>query len=469
MTIKFLSSLFSDSSNRQTNNTHDNGKYWMNMSYGIIATIIFALSLFPYTSIVRTPFDTQPWALIVSIVFAIVLIIKDKNIYFPRPLLILLAIVFYAGLVCAFDIVTGKSNLLGALRVYAEYVSVFTLAFIGYKTFAYINVKIFFIAIGAWFMAGAIQFIFGARVLIDILPRISTGGYRGLTSLAPEPALYAAFCVALLVLNEFFYINKKYKTLIYLGIFFLLALQIISSYSGVGVMTLILLGLAKIIQLIFFKEIKKEKVIIFITIIIIIMSIGIFFRPSSPKKVTNNPIDNITSPSSPVKEVTPSSMVGSLSETRAGHLLKDSVTNPVAVFQKDLSVSRRLANPVLGIYAGLIKSHGLGMGLAVNNKDTMPAWLTSLLGENRTYGAFGGKTEGGLVATIYELGIIGLLFTCTILWVVFYSVFRKTNVRPALLVSTFALFGPMFLFGPIAFPLFGYILGVHLYYLYNDK
>lgn len=42
-------------------------------------------------------------------------------------------------------------------------------------------------------------------------------------------------------------------------------------------------------------------------------------------------------------------------------------------------------------------------------------------------------------------------------------------MRSALLVSGFTLFIPMFMFGPIAFPLFGYILGIHLYYLYDKE
>ena len=82
---------------------------------------------------------------------------------------------------------------------------------------------------------------------------------------------------------------------------------------------------------------------------------------------------------------------------------------------------------------------------------------------------FGGKIEGGLVSAIYDLGFIGVIFIFTIFWIVGMSILRNKKMRPALITSAVSLFIPMFIWGSLSFPLFGYILGIHLYYLYNKE
>ena len=59
------------------------------------SNILLLLVLFPYLSLIQTPFSTQPFAVIFSIlIFSILLIRKDNNLSFPFPLWVLF-VIFY--------------------------------------------------------------------------------------------------------------------------------------------------------------------------------------------------------------------------------------------------------------------------------------------------------------------------------------------------------------------------------------
>jgi hypothetical protein len=291
--------------------------------------------------------------------------------------------------------------------------------------------------VGAWLGGAFSQFLFGVSSLTIFLPRIApdTGlGGRGFASFATEPSFYAAACILLLVLNEFFYLQKRYNIKLYIGLFLVLLLQIILSYSGVGIMMLILFGCSKLFEVLFIKEDRKRKFLALGIIILITLSVLLFFN------------DRL------------------LGGKRAGVVLKQSVSNPVSLVDKDYSVSNRLMNPVVGIYGGVVETKGLGFGVGSKEKGPVPSWLSKLRGiETR----FGGKIEGGLVQSIYELGFMGIFYVILVLGIVVMSIFRNSKMRPALITSACAIFAPMFIWGSLAIPLLGYILGIHLYYLYN--
>jgi len=402
------------------------------MIYRTIANLIFLLSLFPYVSPFDTPFDTQPWALFAATIFVVALVIK-REISFPRPLFLLMVTTIYAGVIYLFYLAVRESDPLGGLRSLAGYASLFMLTFSAYKTFPYVKAKLYITAVIIWFFAGIIQLLYGHWALEPIIPRLATGGYRGLTSLAPEPAYYAMECCALLVLNEIFYKEKRYRDWVYLVIFLVLVFQIVLSFSGVGLFVLSLFLIIKSSLIFFMGETKKQKKMSLFVISLLVISIYLF------------------------------AVYPILRESRAGYILSELLIDPKRLLQIDLSISTRLSNVTLALYGGLIESHGLGFGLARTGQENIPAWLASRLGIER---AWGGRTMGGLLSAIYELGIIGVAMVISVWWIISLSILRNSRMRAALLISTLVFILPRHIFDPIAFPLFGYLLGVHLFYAY---
>ncbi len=406
----------------------------MNIKYKIIiANIVLILAIFPYISILNLPFEIQPWALVLASIFSLNIIYEDK-FKFPTALKIIMFFDFYVFLSFFYLVLKGDADFILGIRSLSGYLSIFVFSLVSYKSFIYIKSKYYIGSIGVWLAVAFSQIIFGAAWVAPLLTRFSSGGSRGLTSIAPEPSFYAAICISLLILNEFFYLDKKYKTNLYVGVFLILLLQIILSYSGVGMMLLILFASSKLFELIFIKEDKKRKLLALGAIFLIAISVLLFF---------NNKL---------------------LGDKRAGSVLKQSITDPIALVKTDYSVSNRLMNPVIGIYGGIIETKGLGFGVGSKEKGPAPEWLSKLKGIQMR---FGGKIEGGLVSAIYDLGFIGVIFIFTVFWIVGMSILRNKKMRPALIASAMSLFIPMFIWGSLSFPLFGYILGIHLYCLCN--
>lgn len=242
----------------------------------IIANVVFVLAMFPYVLFFHTHFDLQPWAIIFASLFSIFLFYEDK-FSLPTPLKILALFIFYAFISFVYLMLKGSASIFYGAESLAGYLSILVFAFVGYRTFSYLKTEYYFGAIEVWLMAAFSQLLFGAAVLSPLLSRVSTGGVRGLTSLASEPAFYATICISLLVLNEFFYFNKKYGIKAYSVVFLVLLLQIILSYSGIGMMLLLLFAMAKLLELLFIKEEKIKKWLTLGSMIFIILTVFLFF------------------------------------------------------------------------------------------------------------------------------------------------------------------------------------------------
>jgi hypothetical protein len=407
----------------------------MRTTFGTLANIIFLLALFPYVSPLDTPFDTQPWAFLAAFVFVMALLLK-RGFSFPCPLFLLMVVTIYAGLIYLLYLAVGESDLLGGLRSFVGYLTLFLLTFVGYKTFRYVRMKIYIAAVIIWFLVGFVQLTYNLRFGEWILPRFSTYHvllYRGVPSLAPEPAYYATVCAALIVFNEIFYRERKYRTWLYLAVLIMLMFQLIISYSGVGLLILLLFAFAKSLSFLVGGDSIKQKMLSFFVISSIIFVVYLF---------TLHP---------------------ALQRSRAGDLLNQLMMNPMSLL-RDPSVSTRVGNIVLVLYGGLLRTYGLGFGLARTGQERIPEWLIALLGIERFWG---GRTMGGLLSAIYELGMIGLIMIIAVWWIIVRSILNNRRMRPVLLLSVFVFLLPRHIFDSIAFPLLGYLLGVHLFYTYE--
>jgi len=403
----------------------------------IIAQIVFVLALFPYVSFGAMPFDTQPWALIAGIVC-----IFTSEIFYtrtirkvPRPLFLMSIVTFYALVIFLVHIALEQAIFVDGSKSLWAYTSLIVFAYIGYIYWKEFHVNVYIVSAGLWLLAALSQLLFGLRTVAFLLPRFSTGGYRGLTSLAPEPSFYATMCIAMLVLNEYFFrekrYNPRYATIIYFGVCVALLSQLVLSFSGVGIGLLLLFIGSKIIELIFFRAPWKEKKIAIFVVALSLSAILLF-------------IENRT-----------------LAQTRGGYVLAQSIARPASLLQNDLSVSNRLANPVLGIYGGIVEQKGFGFGLGTKSSKNIPQWLAGIHGEQRLWG---GRIEGGFTAIIYELGIIGLLYIGAVFYIIFMSIYRNQTMRPSLMISAIAIFFPLCIFGSLALPMVGLFLGAHLFY-----
>jgi hypothetical protein len=248
----------------------------------------------------------------------------------------------------------------------------------------------------------------------------------------------------MLVLNEIFYAKKKYDWKWYFVTTIIIILQITLTYSGVGLFLLLIFVITKI----FNSLMRNRRMEYFITLGVVVLAIlSIYIQKSFPlikDKIESN--DRL--------------------QSRSSYIMEQVVDNPIAFTKNDLSVSLRIFNPVIAIYGGIFERNGFGMGLGTISNDMIPSWLSNIIGLERTWG---GQIMGGFVTSVYELGVVGIFFIFVIARALLISVWGKSDIKGALLVSLTILFLPTLFFGSLAFPLLGYILGIHLYYNYKNK
>jgi len=391
--------------------------------------------LFPYISLFRTPFDTQPFAVIFSIlIFLILLIRKDNDLSFPFPLWVLSLIFLYA-----LGMYFIHSDYYYGIRSLAGYASVFFIALASYKTFKYINIKIYFLSIFIWCFFGVVQLLFKKTFGSWLVPRMSTSVGRGVTSLATEPSHYATVCIFLLILNEIFHGNAKYNNKIYFIIMIILVFQVIMSFSGLGILFLMGFFFTKCISLLLFNRvIKNWRAFLFTIIILSIIVLSFFYLPV-------------------------------LENSRAGRLFTKTVNTPALLFA-DQSVADRASHILISFYS-LPYSNGIGLGLGT--WDDYAQLLASSAGRqinNLTDIRFSasGRIMSGWGTAVYELGIVGILFILVFLYIMFIGMYKNKKMKPVYALSM-AIIGLIMLMAvPLAFPLFGYALGIFLYYAYGD-
>jgi hypothetical protein len=420
----------------------------------IIFSLAFLLILFPYVTIVPIVSDIQPWACILAFVSALLLSRNGQWKKMPKSFIVLLSISAYACVRFGFSLAAGHAIFFEGIRSLWGYGSILIFAFFAYWSFEKITPKIFTVSVVVWTFGAMMQLFAGTHVLAPLLARLSTDAARGLTSFAPEPAFYAAFCMACFVLNELFFQKGGYARDQYLALQLLLVVQMMLAASGVGIVLLMACGSVTLLRFIFARTKTARRYALFslglIALSLLFQRYVHVNKQPIVQRFFHHEQAGIYDQSVPAQQ-----------KSRAASIITQSFKKPVSFVQKDSSTRYRLFNVVIGAYGGIIETKGIGMGIGSVATTPVPSWLGTLIGETRN---FGGRIEGGFAQVVYEIGIVGVLYVGIIVYILIRSIAYNPNIRWVLIVSSVVVFAPYMLFGSISFPLLGYLLGIHLRY-----
>lgn len=398
----------------------------MTKNIGIVENFLFILCLFPYISVIKTPFDTQPYALLLAAVFLTTKLILKKNLNIPIKLVPYILIFFYA-----FVTVLIKANFNEGLRSLIGYATVAILSIAGYHSFNYIKGIYFFYSINIWFLFSIIQTFFNKNFGSYILARISTSPDRGVTSLAVEPSAFSIMCIFFLILNDLFYLRGDYSKKRYKYIFVITLIQLLLSRAAMG---FILIAIYLVVKSFTNGNIFKKLRNILITLIFG----GILYKLFTT--------------------------ITFLVESRIGNLLRKLESGVMVLILNDGSISDRLSH-ILISFVSIFYSFGLGYGLgtwdeyALDISHTSGTFINEVSSVNFTLG----RIMSGWGTAIFELGIVGIIFILT------FFIIMKDNykvipndVKETYVLISVTIFVTMLMSVTLSFPLFGFLMGAIL-------
>lgn len=392
----------------------------------ILGVFFFFLCLFPYISLIDTPFDTQPYAIAFSFVLLFLLFTLKKDLKLPVILLPFIFVFAYS----LFIFLVRSSDWSNGLRSLIGYASVCFIAIGSYHTFNQVKGKHFATAVMIWFIFGVIQLLVNKDFGSFLLSRLSTSDDRGVTSLAVEPSFYSIICIFFFVLNDVFYARGDYSKSIYRILFLLITAQIFFARAGVGIVLFFIYLGAKVIS--------KRKFVNIVTGLIgvlVVFGIVVCLYLYSP----------------------------SLQLTRVGMLLNYLIHDPIKLIQSDGSIADRLVHIFIS-HLSLFYSYGIGYGLGNWNEYALEiafragGIVLQLANVNIT---LSGRIMSGWGTAIFELGIVGILFLASFLFLMRKG-WKKTKnqMKSVYLSSAITIFFTMLMAVPLAFPLFGYVIGI---------
>lgn len=396
--------------------------------------LLFMLCAFPYISLVNTPFDTQPYAILYTSLLFIVIFLFQKDLRIPK------LIIPYI-LVCAYSIIylTISPISSSSLRSLVGYFSVPIFALAGYHTFKLLSPKIYMFVVWIWFIFGLLQTSINKQIGSFLLPRLSTSEDRGVTSLAPEPSYYAVTCVYLLIINDIYKSKSVYSKRVYQLFFVILVLQMLLAKGGLSIVFLFIYLLAKAVS-----KPSPRKILGQLFIFVASFSILILAFTSLP----------------------------SLQNTRAGSLISRAIENPLLLLYQDGSMADRAAH-ILISFQSVFYNYGLGYGLGNWNEYSFSlsqamGGITSDLAMIRI--SLSDRVMSGWGAALFELGIFGALFLLTFLYTMRrgYKVVDR-SVKPVFVIGAITIFLVMMNAVPLSYPLFGYVVGIFIHLQYERK
>lgn len=243
----------------------------------MIRLLFYLLCFFPFVKLIPIGMnlDTQPWAVLFSVLYVIVfMIVQCGNVKFPWCYLYLVAlactnvafvIVFYKFLPYnmmlndKFDFYVIMRNLVSIVSM-----AYITLAsYIVHKRYGF-SEKICKIIINVWFVTGLIQKFVIPEFAYSLIANARTSANRGVLGYASEPAFYGYMCLLMLL---FVYDFKKNKYIYFVNIMVQL---IVFAESSNGLLLFSFLFLFFILKVISLTPIKKTGKLIGIGILVMI-------------------------------------------------------------------------------------------------------------------------------------------------------------------------------------------------------
>jgi hypothetical protein len=389
----------------------------------VLGAMLFLLCTFPFISPINTPFDTQPYATAGALAAILLLTLSRKRMLVPKQLLPF-------GLVLCFATVAWplSPELMSGFRSLVGYLSVCAISLAAYVTFQSVKGKLLVYVVLVWLLFGLVQIVAHKAFGEFLLPRLSTSPARGVASLAVEPSYYSVMCVFFLLLNDIFLARKSYSRRTYLLVFGLTVVQIFFAQAALGIVLLFVYLAVRLIT-------QGSLVRIFNGVALftlIIATILLLFRYAPM-----------------------------LRDSRAGRLLAVAeAKGDLYVLASDASVNDRLLH-ILASHSAIFRGNLLGLGLGNWN-----SYADELVAPFHGYVPVVNVTSGGRImsgwgAAIFELGLFGVLFLAAFVYVM-YTGWRAADrsMKRIYISSAFTIYFVMLMAVPIAFPLFGYLLGV---------
>lgn len=394
----------------------------------ILSSVILLATIFPYVTLIPTPFDTQPYALAASAVLLVHAVLSlGPHLRIPRS-----SLVFFFVFAVAGGYFVSQTMDLGAARSLVGYASIAIISLAVYYGLLSVPPQVFAVSVVIWFVVALAQIGISREFGAMFLSRMSTSRDRGITALAVEPSYFAICCIFMLLLNGVYAMRGGYGVKTQRLVAALLFAQIFMAASALG---FLLLGVYLAAYLIAQRRMLGRVRAVLLGVLLAIVTVAAF------------------------------TFVPSLAEGRITTILDKFADGPLVLIYGDGSIADRLLD-VMASPIGLFTSGGLGYG--------MDAWYTegehiiassspfvqSLAGVNPT--GLSGRLLSGWGSAIFEIGIFGVLLVCTYIHVSLKAVRGASSPKEKQIVITIAIttFVLLIVAVPLAFPFFGLMVGV---------
>ena len=394
----------------------------------VLGFLVFAATVFPYLTPIPTPFDTQPYALVAAILLVTHALTSLRlDLQIPRPVVVF---AFVAAIAIVHFVTQVPS--LGSLRSLVGYISIVVISLAAYYSFLAVRPKVFVAFVFVWLAVATLQILVTRDFGSVVLSRMSTSVERGITALAVEPSYFAICCVFMLMVNDVLAMNDGYGRRVHRLVLVLLVLQIFMAASALGfLLLLVYLGALLIAQ---------RKVLGWVRV----FGLGALFT---------------------VAGAVAFAVVPSLAEGRAFSLTGRLAEHPETLIYADGSIANRLLD-VLVAPMGLVASNGIGFGL--------DSWIlreeSVIQGAGHFVQSLAAVDPGGVSvrlmsgwgAAIFELGIFGILLLAAYALLAVEAVRRARDIKQkqVALSSALTTFVLLIVAVPLAFPFFGYFIGI---------
>lgn len=211
-----------------------------------LSRIVYFFCFFPFISLINTKTDLQPYALIFSIIY-LILLFCTNGCTFPKSFSGILVVFTEATLIFLLSLAFAD-NFFVLIKAYASYLSIFAITFATYNILKIDGgvdeglVKVFIII---WLVIGLVQMFINRRFLCFVVPLSRTSVSRGVPGLFSEPSFYGHMCFfamllaidfkkgkiiyVLLLLFQIVFIAQSSVSILYVILFFLFTM--ISEFS----------------------------------------------------------------------------------------------------------------------------------------------------------------------------------------------------------------------------------------------